>query len=71
MEASTTPVLDLLMMPANGTSSTVTKPLYANRNRLIFSAIVMGLGVFGNSLALIILARKKHNKNSKYTLMLR
>ncbi|KAH8342541.1 hypothetical protein KR059_012506 [Drosophila kikkawai] len=71
MEASTTPVLDLLLRPQNGTSSTVTKALYANRNRLIFSTIVMGLGVIGNSLALIILARKKHNKNSKYTLMLR
>lgn len=29
------------------------------------------IGVFGNFLALIILARKKNTKNSKYTLMLR
>ncbi|KAH8379316.1 hypothetical protein KR009_004179 [Drosophila setifemur] len=69
---ATTPVLDLLLQLKNETSSAAPpKALYANRNRLIFSAIVMGLGVFGNSLALIILARKKHNKNSKYTMMLR
>lgn len=50
---------------------TATAALYNNRRRLIFSLIVMGLGVIGNFLALIILARKKHNKNSKYTFMLR
>ncbi|KAH8303636.1 hypothetical protein KR018_009180 [Drosophila ironensis] len=69
---STTPVLNLLLQMTNSTSEAgQAKSLYANRNRLIFSAIVMGLGVLGNSLALFILARKKHNKNSKYTLMLR
>ncbi|XP_044312602.1 prostaglandin D2 receptor [Drosophila rhopaloa] len=67
---STTPALSLLML-GNATSATIPKALYANRNRLIFGAIVMVLGVLGNSLALFILARKKHNKNSKYTLMLR
>ncbi|KAI8041569.1 hypothetical protein M5D96_005834 [Drosophila gunungcola] len=70
METTTTAALHQLML-ANATSVTIPKALYANRNRLIFGAIVMVLGVFGNSLALFILARKKHNKNSKYTLMLR
>ncbi|XP_067644872.1 prostaglandin D2 receptor [Eurosta solidaginis] len=48
-----------------------TKALYANPKRLLFSGIVLLLGVVGNSLALMILARKKATKNSKYTLMLR
>ncbi|XP_022227133.2 uncharacterized protein LOC111077242 [Drosophila obscura] len=71
---STTPLLDLLLLGSTSTTAAPPPParsLYANRNRMIFSLIVMGLGVFGNSLALVILARKKHNKNSKYTLMLR
>jgi len=66
---STTPVLDPSML--NSTATVASKALYANRNNLIIGAIIMGLGVFGNSLALFILARKKLNKNSKYTLMLR
>jgi len=66
---STTPVLDPSML--NSTTTVASKALYANRNNLIIGAIIMGLGVFGNSLALFILARKKLNKNSKYTLMLR
>lgn len=68
---STTPVLDLMLQMQNATTAIPPKSLYGNRHRLIFSTIVMGLGVLGNSLALFILARKKHNKNSKYTLMLR
>ncbi|EDV40502.1 uncharacterized protein Dana_GF10543 [Drosophila ananassae] len=69
---STTPVLDLMLQMQNATTTAIPpKSLYGNRHRLIFSTIVMGLGVLGNSLALFILARKKHNKNSKYTLMLR
>ncbi|KAH8329655.1 hypothetical protein KR074_007023 [Drosophila pseudoananassae] len=68
---STTPVLDLMLQMQNATTAAPPKSLYGNRHRLILSTIVMGLGVLGNSLALFILARKKHNKNSKYTLMLR
>ncbi|CAD7002892.1 unnamed protein product [Ceratitis capitata] len=45
--------------------------LYHNRRRFLFSGIVLLLGVIGNSLALVILARKKSTKNSKYTLLLR
>ncbi|EDX10878.1 GD14720 [Drosophila simulans] len=67
---TTTPVLHLLM-PHNSTTVAPPKALYANQNRLIIGVIIMVLGVFGNSLALFILARKKLNKNSKYTLMLR
>lgn len=52
----------------NGTASGV---LYKNTRRMLVSIFVMSLGVIGNLLALIILARKKHNKNSKYTFMLR
>ncbi|KAH8406244.1 hypothetical protein KR215_009043 [Drosophila sulfurigaster] len=60
------------MATVNNTAAlTASQALYNNRKRLILSLIVMGLGVLGNSLALIILARKKHNKNSKYTFMLR
>lgn len=53
--------------------SIVAQPLalYHNRRRFLFSGIVLLLGVIGNLLALIILARKKATKNSKYTLMLR
>uniref|UniRef100_W8B449 Prostacyclin receptor n=3 Tax=Ceratitis capitata TaxID=7213 RepID=W8B449_CERCA len=55
------------------TPSIMAQPLalYHNRRRFLFSGIVLMLGVIGNSLALIILARKKATKNSKYTLMLR
>ncbi|XP_017059016.1 prostaglandin D2 receptor [Drosophila ficusphila] len=70
MDSSTTPAVDPLA-PTNATFAAAPKALYANHNRLIIGTIVMVLGVFGNSLALFILARKKHNKNSKYTLMLR
>ncbi|XP_036336875.1 prostaglandin E2 receptor EP4 subtype-like [Rhagoletis pomonella] len=53
--------------------SVIAQPLalYHNRRRFLFSGIVLLLGVIGNSLALLILARKKATKNSKYTLMLR
>ncbi|XP_034483605.1 prostacyclin receptor [Drosophila innubila] len=66
---ATTPAVEMF----NTTNSTVSveSKLYENPRRLISSLIVLGLGVLGNSLALIILARKKHNKNSKYTFMLR
>lgn len=66
---ATTPVLQMFNS-TNSTDLTGSK-LYQNRRRLIGGLIVMGLGVLGNFLALIILARKKHNKNSKYTFMLR
>lgn len=52
----------------NGTAS---GELYKNTRRMLAGIFVMSLGVIGNLLALIILARKKHNKNSKYTFMLR
>lgn len=52
----------------NGTAS---GELYKNTRRMLVGIFVMSLGVIGNLLALIILARKKHNKNSKYTFMLR
>ncbi|XP_023033158.1 prostaglandin D2 receptor [Drosophila willistoni] len=80
---TTTPVVDLLLELATAAAAATTtttpssattippKALYANSRRMIYSLLIMGLGVLGNSLALIILARKKHNKNSKYTLMLR
>lgn len=62
----------------NGTITTTTAAngtapgeLYTNSRRMILGIVVMCLGVIGNLLALIILARKKHNKNSKYTFMLR
>ncbi|XP_073843670.1 uncharacterized protein [Musca autumnalis] len=45
--------------------------LYQNKRRLFWSAAVIVLGVIGNFLALIILARKKATKHSKYTFMLR
>ncbi|XP_030572470.1 prostaglandin D2 receptor [Drosophila novamexicana] len=58
-------------LATNSSTSASANDLYKNRQRLLFSMIVMGIGVLGNFLALIILARKKHNKNSKYTFMLR
>ncbi|KAH8415723.1 hypothetical protein KR222_010759, partial [Zaprionus bogoriensis] len=59
--------------PTTGVNSTMSgnTELYKNPRRLLIGLIVMGLGVVGNFLALLILARKKHNKNSKYTFMLR
>ncbi|KAM8708969.1 hypothetical protein ACLKA7_015869 [Drosophila subpalustris] len=69
--AATTPVQQMLNATNNSTNSTGPEPLYDKRRKLIGGLIVMGLGVLGNFLALIILARKKHNKNSKYTFMLR
>lgn len=47
------------------------RPLYQNRRRFLFSGIVIVLGVIGNFLALLILARKKALKHNKYTFMLR
>lgn len=49
----------------------IQKDLYQDKRRFLFSGILLVLGVIGNSLALLILARKKATKNSKYTLMLR
>ncbi|XP_075161576.1 prostacyclin receptor [Haematobia irritans] len=46
-------------------------PLYQNKRRFLLSTIVIVLGVIGNFLALVILARKKAAKHSKYTFMLR
>lgn len=70
--AAATPLEQLL----NGTTTrsangTAPGELYTNSRRMILGIVVMCLGVIGNLLALIILARKKHNKNSKYTFMLR
>uniref|UniRef100_A0A1B0FHF4 G-protein coupled receptors family 1 profile domain-containing protein n=1 Tax=Glossina morsitans morsitans TaxID=37546 RepID=A0A1B0FHF4_GLOMM len=47
------------------------RSLYQNQRRFLLSAIVIVLGVVGNFLALVILARKKATKHSKYTFMLR
>ncbi|XP_037819736.1 prostaglandin E2 receptor EP2 subtype-like [Lucilia sericata] len=52
-------------------TSSLPKQLYQNKRRLLLSAIVIVLGVIGNFLALVILARKKATKHSKYTFMLR
>ncbi|XP_065360668.1 prostaglandin E2 receptor EP2 subtype [Calliphora vicina] len=52
-------------------TSPLPKQLYQNKRRLLLSAIVIVLGVIGNFLALVILARKKATKHSKYTFMLR
>lgn len=53
-------------------TTTIAQPsLYQNPRRFLVSGILLVLGVIGNSLALLILARKKTAKNSKYTLMLR
>ena len=52
-------------------TSPMGKQLYQNKRRLVLSAIVIVLGVIGNFLALVILARKKATKHSKYTFMLR
>lgn len=52
-------------------TSPLPKQLYQNKRRLVLSAIVIVLGVIGNFLALVILARKKATKHSKYTFMLR
>ncbi|ALC42979.1 CG7497 [Drosophila busckii] len=62
------------VVAANSTAgSTLSKasPYYNHTSRLIIPMLVMGLGVILNFLALVMLARKKHNKNSKYTFMLR
>ncbi|XP_013116889.2 prostaglandin E2 receptor EP2 subtype [Stomoxys calcitrans] len=45
--------------------------LYQNKRRFLLSTIVIVLGVIGNFLALVILARKRAAKHSKYTFMLR
>lgn len=52
-------------------TSPLPKQLYQNKRRLLLSAIVIVLGVIGNFLALMILARKRATKHSKYTFMLR
>lgn len=52
-------------------TSPLPKQLYQNKRRLVLSAIVIVLGVIGNFLALVILARKRATKHSKYTFMLR
>ncbi|EDV96195.1 GH16125 [Drosophila grimshawi] len=63
---------NVIEVTTNRSATTATNhDLYKIRKRLILSLITMIIGVIGNLLALIILARKKHNKNSKYTYMLR
>ena len=52
-------------------STTSAMTLYQSKNRFLASGILLVVGVLGNFLALVILARKKATKNSKYTLMLR
>lgn len=64
-------------VPASSESNTTPaapadlSQLYQNKRRFLVSTIVIVLGVIGNFLALVILARKKATKHSKYTFMLR
>ncbi|KNC25722.1 hypothetical protein FF38_12879 [Lucilia cuprina] len=73
MTGSTETSSDLYDNFTSTESSTTSLPkqLYQNKRRLLLSAIVIVLGVIGNFLALVILARKKATKHSKYTFMLR